>query len=73
MTHDEYIKKRDESIFMAHSCPDKDECPAVMKAQQAIDELMLSVIGEDDASVDIFDNYRNSLKASQRSIVKGKQ
>jgi hypothetical protein len=84
MTHDEYIKRRDEKISSAlHQIRTRSlrDAPvylnhvsmAEMEMKQAIDELVLAVIGEDEKEFKqwTYEQHRNMLRDEVRSIVKG--
>ncbi len=80
MKHDEYIKRRDEILRTIEA--DSFEHVVYAEAQQAIDQLVLDVVGEDaaapkkigdlqDAAKEIGTTYENASKQAQRQIVRG--
>lgn len=77
MVHDEYIKRRDEIM---HSLTHELTKKTYLQAQQAIDELVLAVIGgrDDDEKYKDLSKYKQrkviieyEQRIKQRSIVKG--
>lgn len=66
INHDEYIKRRDLALnrYFAHRAAGIKT--AHEEAQQAIDALVLAVIGEDGYLLS-----QNDLRTKQRSIVEG--
>lgn len=84
MTHEEYLKRRDEVIESIYTVVGPYSEVVRRRTAQAIDALVLEVIGEDINAIerntyaqitkyDEIGDHQNGLRAEQRRIVKGEQ